>query len=349
MRYNAGMEIKKLVRPHAPALVFALAVLLGACAGNRSPEPRLSDIRELPYKQASAYSPDIGATLAEPVASRVGEAPAVLLDYLRKMDGNPAYAAYVPTEAERALFADYYATLPPSFKGTMESKLLGVYFIENLAGGGMSDYVFQADGSMLVILILNPRVLGSSLSDWIAYRDSSPYYDDGKGVELRSACEGGEKYKGLIQTLTHESAHIYDYFEHATPFVERHLAAASDSAASKDFTHGMWAGYFTPEPAYAIPERSETAFYGLGKKLPLSVARAQYAALAKTPFDSLYGAGSWAEDFAEAAAWTWLSERLGIEYSVAVLRGGREAERFAPGLVPGSWERRAKLRSILGL
>ena len=343
------METRKIFRSRAPAFAFALAVVLGACAGNRSPEPSLSDIRKLPYKQASAYSADIGATLAEPVASRVGEAPAVLLDYLRKMDGNPAYTAYGPTEAEWALFADYYATLPPPFKRTMESKLLGVYFVDNFAGGGMSDYVFREDGAMLVILILNSRVLGSSLTDWIAYRDSSPYYDDGKGIELRSACAGGEKYKGLIQTLTHESAHIYDYFEHATPFVERHLAAASDSAASKDFTNGMWAGYFTPEQAYAIPERNETAFYGLGKKLPLSVAQAQYAALAKTPFDSLYGAGSWAEDFAEAAAWTWLGERLGIEYSVAVLRGGREALRFSPGQVPGSAERRATLRSIMGL
>jgi hypothetical protein len=329
----------------AAAALAAASLLLACCAGQRkAPDPR-----SLPYKQASAYSADIGASLARSVPERIGEAPPALLDYLRRMDRNSSYAAYVPTEAERALFAEYYATLPQAFKAAMDSRLLGVYFIENFEGGGMSDYVFRGDGSMLTTLILNRQVLESSLQDWIQYRDGSPYFDDGHGVELRSRVEGGGAYKGLIQTLTHEAAHLYDYVEHATPYVEPHLASPSDGPSSKDFTRGAWAGYSRPEPAFSIPRLAETAAYGLGKRLPISVAAEQYAALAKTPYASLYGAGSWAEDFAESSAWTWLDERLGIAYSVSVLRGGTEIARFAPGLGPASDARKASLRVILGL
>ena len=209
----------------------------------------------------------------------------------------------------------------------------------------MSDFVFQADGTMFLILTLNPKILKLSLADWIAYRDSSPYEGDGKGVELRSICTGN--YMGLIHTLTHEAAHLYDYAEHATPFAETDLASAAATAATKDFTCGTWTDYSTPVPSYAIPRRSEIASYGLGKRLPISLALVQYAALAKTPFASLYGSGSWAEDFAEAATWKHLENKLGIKYSVVVLRGGHEELRFLPGKIRASAVRDAAIRSAL--
>jgi len=207
--------------------------------------------------------------------------------------------------------------------------------------------VFRDDGTMLVTLIINHRVLDSSLPDWIAYRDASPYRDDGKGIKLISTFAGGENYKGLLHTLTHEAAHIYDYIEHVTPFVERHLAAPGDSPEAKEFTRGIWAAYSVPAAAYAIPRLTETAAYGLGKALPRSIAAEQYAALAKTPFASLYGAGSWAEDFAEAATWAWLGKEDGIKYSVTVMRGERELATFAPGLGPTTQARQAALSVVL--
>jgi len=211
----------------------------------------------------------------------------------------------------------------------------------------MSDYVFEGDGSMELILVLNPKTLSMSLADWIDYRDNSTYADDGKDVKLVVSCPGGEKYRGLIHTLTHEAAHIYDYVNDATPYVETHLARGTETGADKDFTRSIWKSYALPLAAYAIPDREKLASYGLGPALPLSTALPQYAALAKTPFHSLYGSASWAEDFAEAAAWTYLREKLGIDYEVSLLRSGREAAFFVPGRVPGSDARQAALRGAL--
>ena len=331
------------------ALALALALALGACATRRG-ELSLADIKQMPSKQASAYAADAGLRLAEPMADRLGEAPAVLLDALRQMDGNPSYTAYLPTSDQRELFAEYYETLPKAFKAAMESRVIAVYFIRDFEGGGMSDYVFGGDGSMFLILMLNEKILDTSVQDWIAYRDLSPYKEDKSGLVLESRVEGGEKYRALIHTLTHEAAHIYDFAQGATPYVERHLASSGGPGAeAKDLTRGIWKDYSTPLPSYSIPRLRETSAYGLGRKLPLSAAASQYEALGRTPFASLYGAGSWAEDFAEAAAWTWLGERLGLRYSVVVRKGGAEIVRFVPDPTRGSPERQAALRAILGI
>jgi hypothetical protein len=186
-----------------------------------------------------------------------------------------------------------------------------------------------------------------SLPAWIGYRDNSAYADDGKSLELVSSCPGGEEYRGLIHTLSHEAAHIFDYVNGITPFVEPHLARGPEAAADKGFTRSIWKSYAEPQAAYSIPEREKLAPYGLGAALPLSTALAEYAALAKTPFYSLYGSASWAEDFAEAAAWTHLRGKLGIGYEVSIRRSGREELRFAPGLVPGTEARQAAMRGVL--
>jgi hypothetical protein len=340
MRSNQASRLIRL------AVLAGLAISALSCANHRR-EPSLADIKKMPYKQASAYGADIAATLAKSVPQRIGDAPIVLLEYLRQSDGNPGYASYSPSSAERALFAEYFALLPQRFREAMSLRLLGVYFITGFAGGGMSDYVFSSDGSMELILVLNPKTLSMSLADWIDYRDNSAYADDGKSLELVSSCPGGEKYRGLIHTLSHEAAHIFDYVNGITPYVEPHLARGPEAAADKDFTTSVWKSYAQPLPAYSIPEREKLAPYGLGAALPLSTALAQYAALAKTPFYSLYGSASWSEDFAEAAAWTHLREKLGIRYEVALRKSGREEARFVPGLVPGTEARRAALRGVL--
>jgi hypothetical protein len=341
------------------ALVISaiLALALAACAARpKNIQPSIDELRRAPNHQASTFASDLAAALAKSVPERLGALPAAVLDIYRKADGRPDYATYSPSAEERELFARYFELLPSAFKAAMNDRLLGIYFIENFAGGGMSDFAFgPGKDSLYSVLILNPKVLRMSLVDWIAYRDASPYAADSSGVSLASACPGGENYFGLIHTLTHEAAHIYDYVNRATPFVEPALArlalGASDpapKAADSTFARGVWEGYSKPVAAYAIPRRSETAAYGLGTALPVSVAGDQYRALASTPFASFYGSGSWAEDFAEAATWTYLKKKLGIRYEVAVLRGGKEELRFRPDASRWSEERKAAIEKAIG-
>lgn len=327
---------------------LAISLALSGCASSPR-QTTAQQVRAIPYKQAAIYATDIPAALARPAPDRIAEAPTTLLEWARKADGMPSYAFYLPSEDERRLFSEYYELLPERFKKAFEERVLGIYFIQDWKGGGMSDFVFAKDGTEYNILILNSKLFSTSLADWIAYRDASPYEDDGKGLSMIVSCTGD--YRALIHTLVHESAHIYDYDLHATPFVEPVVAQGDTSPSGKAFTKGVWENYATSEKRYAIPGIDRITFYELGKKLPLSEALDQYRALARTPFASLYGSTCWVEDFAEAAAWTWLKERFGVGYSVRLLKGGRDIFAFSPGRVSGQdgslVERGEALRAIL--
>ena len=54
------------------------------------------------------------------------------------------------------------------------------------------------------------------------------------------------------------------------------------------------------------------------------------SAFARTPFASLYGALSWAEDFAEFVTFYYLSHRLGVDYSVRIIRDGQTILEYEP-------------------
>jgi len=55
-----------------------------------------------------------------------------------------------------------------------------------------------------------------------------------------------------------------------------------------------------------------------------------YANLAKTPFTSLYGSQSWAEDLAETFTWFYLQEFLGIKYEVGLYVDSKLIFTFSP-------------------
>lgn len=332
------------------ALAVALIAAAAIVSCSSAPRPALEDPRAMPYKRAEAYCADPTAARASPLASRIAKVPSVLLDYLRKADGEPGYAAYLPSEEELGLFSRYVGLLPPKLEAAMESGLVGIYFIEGFKGGGLSDYLYFPDGSIAYILVLNPQTIELGFQDWVAYRDASPYETEGSPYSIRTSCPGAEGYKGLLHTLAHEAAHLYDYQHGATPYVERSLAAAGSSAQSakdRPFSSGVWESYAKPIAAYSIPELSRLAPYGLGPSLPLATAAAQYEALGSTPFASLYGAASWAEDFAEAAAWSWLRERLGITYEVDIEKGGAVVASFRRGTLEGPSARRAATEEAL--
>jgi hypothetical protein len=266
------------------------------------------------------------------------------------MDKRPDYAAYAPSAGELALFARYCGLLPPAFKAAMEERMLGIYFVQGFASGGMTDFCFGPEkDSLYLILYLNPKTMQTSLADWVAYRDASPYAADSSGLELRSSCPGGEAYRGLLQTLVHESAHAYDYLRRATPYITPNFAGGPGSAApaDRDFTRGVWEDYAKPARAYAIPRRGETFSYGLGKAQPLSAALEQYRALGRSPFASFYGSGSWAEDFAEAATWSHLRREFGIGYEVVLTRDGKEELRFSPSESRWSEEMKKLIEDVL--
>lgn len=279
-------------------------------------------MREQPEKKLESFVVDLGT----PLEDRVMETPAVLLEYLKKIDETDTYRAYIPDEAEMKILKEYLGYLPQKIREVLEAKLLGIFFVDTLQGGGMSDFVFDKEGVLYSVLVLNPRILKTSLGEWLRFRDASAFTTD-QGVVIASDC--GDSYVGLLHTLFHEASHIYDYHRQMTPWVEPGLAALSSVTATA-FTESAWATYAEPLKTHDFPERKNISFYDFGPRLDGARAASMYVSLGATPFSSLYGSTSWAEDFAESFTWFYLEKRLGIRYETSVVREGIVLARYSP-------------------
>ncbi len=296
--------------------LFFLVFLLVFSSCRTAPDLK-EQILNMPAKQYTHYSFDSRSDLI----SRVKDPPAVLLDYLRNMDNREDYSAYTPDEKELAMLNEYLQLLPPKNLEVMQEKLAGIYFVENLIGSALADYVLDDEGCLYNILIINPETMHHSMTDWLSYRENSCYRDSRDRIQI--SC--GSKYTGLLYTLLHESAHIVDYNMHITPYTEYTSMIGTGYSPDKNnvFILDIWKDYRTPVKEYYKESFMENiSFYGLGEGAEIDFEGAQevYDQLLTTPFISLYGTMSWAEDFAELATWHHYTEVLGETYQVILKR-----------------------------
>lgn len=266
---------------------------------------------------------------AAPLSQRLGVVPPVFLKHLQDLDENPAYAVHELTPGQRQMLEDYFALLPPLIIQTFRQRLVGLGFIKGLAGSGFTEYILDEGGRVFCVIALNPVVLEQGLSAWLTARERTIFAAAPGGPTVR--VEAGERFTGLMGILLHEGAHAADYVHRLTPFVEpamRELTGQADSA----FTRGVWRGYRQPEPGADFPNRRRITLYGFGggPLLGLDEAAATYEQLSGSPFVSLYGATTWAEDLAEALTFHHLTARLGQPYRIRLERQDKEPLLFEP-------------------
>ncbi|HAP43732.1 MAG: hypothetical protein A2087_05240 [Spirochaetes bacterium GWD1_61_31] len=318
---------------------FLIAGLILAC-GHSQPSLREYAATQ-PALQLASY-PDL---MDKPVIERLVATPAFYINYLQTMDGVDDYRPYEPDAAERRLFAETLALLPPVYQTCLQEHLAIIFFVENFKGGGMADFAMAADGSFRNVLIINPQVLKTGLGDWIARRDNSSFATGPYSIGNRL----GNDYRGLVHLLLHEASHIYDYHYYATPCVGlfmRELGFAK--LESTEFSRQAWQGFNTPTAVNEFASRNELTAYGLGQASPNAAIPSRYEALAHTSFASLYGSWNWAEDFAEMAAWYCISRLPGINYTLILRQDGVEVASWQPLDKPGMAARLALVSRLLG-
>lgn len=344
--------IKAVSVPARIAAGALLLLMLVSCT-TRQQAPTLEDLKQRPERKLAFYT----AAFPSAVADRFVEAPVQALDYVRRMDNTERYLSRCPSADEVSLFMEYYSFLPGRFRSVFEERVAAIYLIEGFMGGGMTDFVFDDNGKLYLILYLNPAIFESTLRQWLAYRDNSTFAAAGSvaegtgyadsavpaslSIKVSCAASDGRQYQGLLHTLVHESAHVYDYITLQTPFIEQVFSDGSRNAASSAFTATVWADFREPLAAWDFSGRKDITAYGLGPALPAEQAAAMYTALQSTPFASLYGTLSWSEDYAEAFTWFWLKQRCGIDYRVQVLEGSKLLAEYSPTqnpLLQKRWE-----------
>ncbi len=338
----------KLMKKSSRLLALGFSVIaLGLAACSAAPKATLQQkLAAIPAKRLSSYNFDPSSPLLE----RCGPVPSFFIAYLNQMDGVDYYAEHRLSETEKRLFADCLALLPPALISVFERTLIAFYFVNGFIGGGMADYVLDEAAALFSVMVINPEALERSLSEWLTFRERSAFApaasDTANHIDLTVIA--GEGRAALLYVLLHEGAHIADFAKRYTPFVEPNLSELGFAAAATPFARGVWAAYDKPVAAHDFAGRAQLSFYGLGKKAlaPIDEAAAMFKALSLTPFVSLYGSRNWAEDFAEAFVWYYLTRRLGGTYRVELRRAGELVYVHEPSALAAAASRLEALAAL---
>jgi hypothetical protein len=250
------------------------------------------------------------------VKEKILTAPDIIINSLNEMDNVNNYTSYKLSDDEKQLFIGYYDFLPLSYKNMINEKVVGIYFVNDFLGSGMTLPVFDNNGEMSIALFFNSEILRQNISEWINFRDNSVFLNNGSKISLIVECNSN--YFALIYTLFHEASHIYDYYNHVTPFTEKNLKYGNTKFPT-DFIKDIWNDYDEPIEKYDYENRKNISFYGLGDKIDIGYAVNVFTSLKNTPFNSLYGSKTWAEDFAESFTWYYLNKYYGINYITTLM------------------------------
>ena len=293
-----------------------LAIALSGCA--RSGQDQLS-----PLHPKDGDWPAIPT--GQPLSARISAAGDRELAYLRAIDNRPDYSGHVPSALELGLIMDEYASLPDGIRLVLDSSVVGILLVDHFTGNAMSDFLVQPDTGLPAsrfILFINADILGQSLERRLTERDVSTFAAAPQGAglwvtaEYPATADGSRRSPGAVwYALSHEAAHLFDYVRHVTPFVEPSLPLAkgqTPNPVDHPFTREIWQEYRKPVAGADFTQRAALRFFGLqAAALGWGDLPATYDALLASPFVSLYGSQSWAEDWAELFTWWRLAEAGG--------------------------------------
>ena len=276
-----------------------------------------------PIHRLSSYTYSSSA----PLSSRVTEAPIQVMEHLRKLDDRPDYASWIPDEKERVRINRALSDLPSAIKHTLSDRTIGIYFVKDFLTYGLTEWIVDEEGKMYIFMVFAKRALSGTAGDIITDRENTTFVDDGSGCTLKHLLE--PEVDGFYYILLHESIHAFDYVKKVTPWVEPALKEPERSPDSNPFTRGIWKEYRKTVKTYSF--RENLRFYGFGKGAFSQYGKATeiYEGLSDSPFASLYGSVSWAEDLAELGALYHITHRLSRNYIITVTCG-KNTQTFYP-------------------
>jgi len=320
-------------------LVLLLACGQGAFAARKAPPSPEEQCRANPMGRLENYP----QAFSKPVDGRAGPAPEWLRKLLADADGAKDYESYIPTPTELGQLRTNLVLLPEGLQRAFQERLVGIYFIKNFMGNGLTNWVSDGKGTVYAAMVVNPAGFTRSISETFTRRERS-MFRDGEGVRI----DAGTKYPGLLYTLLHEGTHVYDFVYGITPYVEAKCTGFFRKNGKLESSWDVWDGYTKPKKDSDFKLRGKLEFYGLDGRPSLRGKDAPqlYAQLQASPFVSLYGSKAWAEDAAELVVFHHLTQVMGQPYAIEWTAGGKTG-RYEPMTNEKVKERAARVYSTV--
>ena len=267
-----------------------------------------------------------------PLLSRIKQAPPKLLASASKEDQRD-YTAYKLSPEELETFRISLGQLPKAFLKPLQDRLIGIYFITDLKTSGWTQLIIDKESleDRHYIMMLHPKVLHMSLSEWLTDKENSAFLSDQNGLKVR--VNAGDQVSGLTGILIHECAHIFDFVHHVTPY----LGSLTYDIIQKKSPDQIkqYQKYGTPFLQSVWPNAQDALasefkkliekrpiFYASEKeKLNLSEGLKLHQNMVNLPCPSLYSLIGWGEDYAEMAMFHHITKVLKQPYQIEFYEG----------------------------
>ncbi|MDQ6984625.1 MAG: hypothetical protein Q9M44_07905 [Ghiorsea sp.] len=304
---------------------------------------------DITLEQRKVIEQRMPVNIEQPLAQRAALIPEMLLQAWKVADSdlNPiaeTYTAYLPSKAEQAQLKQSFDALPQAWQTLLKHKLTRIFFVENLIGGGITDWVINREtGKQFYTIMLNPRLFHVSAKSWLEYRANS-MFSQGK---YRITYANIPHVSALTYILLHETAHIIDFEQRHTPIVDPLIREYRDvSNTATAFTQHIWHDYSQPKPTYDFAYRDQLNAYHLSVKrgyIDNAKLPEIFASLSQRPFVTLYASLSWAEDFADLSALYYLQTMGEAPLRLQLKKGKETITDIMPLGYPLNQQRLAKL------
>jgi hypothetical protein len=333
--------------PHFRSLLAAAAMIAGAWGGavqadatkncGEDPDCLRQAYAAHPVKDVSYWR----AFQSLPIDRRVLAAPAKLVDYLNlenQLNGFPnrPQAANPQRQFLRDL-DDAVRELPAAVKSLIDSRLMGIFLVQDLGGTGFTDYVYdQQHEPVGAFVVLDVDVLTKAANAWATWKENTPFLPDAEiGLQAMIESDTGDNRKQALQFIVlHELGHVASVGSNVHPpwvgwdcaknppdrFAFFQLSWQLDDAPGCKVISKFDAAGFS--------HRAEVVYY-FGARLPAAASPDVYAQLEQTNFPSLYAATSPADDFAESFATYVHVVLMGKPFEVRIDRQGERQATFA--------------------
>lgn len=227
------------------------------------------------------------------------------------------------TDAQRQKLAAAFELLAPLHRGVVHEHLRAIYVGDDTAGLRNANAVTMYDPlaeEPTFRLVIHARVFEETLSELATRKEEQLF--DAAGSSLSVTVIAGSM-DALAFVLLHEATHMADI---ALGFSQE---VVPDRRSEASFLREAWESALVPSAAYS-GETLEASFWRTGQRLAIEKALALYEELGRTPFVSVYGSRSIAEDFAELVAWWQMTEIHGQPYRIEVREGSRVIQSYEP-------------------
>lgn len=282
-----------------------------------------------------------------PFEKRIGLKSDIVLNRLKEIDGRKDYTFYDPSLSEIKEALDAFAKLPPLSKKILNERLTGIYFVNDLLGSGLTEWV-DFHGETFCFMAFNPSVLNKGLSELLTLKELTSFIHDSKDISVKINCGASES--GFLYILMHEAVHAVDYALRVTPYTDftfKDFYSIKKSETS--FTRGIWRDY--SETIKGYPFRTGLTFYGFGggPKIKISEAADRYRKLSESPFVSLYSSLNWAEDLAEYLTFYHITQVMRLTFSIEVYHKNKIIYNYEPFRKPAILKRSEELTFFYAL